>query len=70
MKILKKKAGQERRQAIDFKEAGGCSSAIIQGAALQKMVCAWRVLGVTGFLEKANSYFHPSQTGPVIIPPH
>ena len=39
------KAGEGRRQATDFREAKCCSSAVVQGAAQQKMVqgdwCNW-----------------------------
>ena len=38
-KTDKRKAGEERRQETDFKEAECCSSAVIQGAAWRKMVC-------------------------------
>ena len=37
-KMGKTKAGEVRRQAIDFKEVVCCPSAVIQGAAQQKMV--------------------------------
>ena len=57
----KRKAGAERRQA-DFKEAGCCSSAVVQGLHGEKMVCVRGVPGVTGTLGKANSYFDPIQT--------
>ena len=33
----KRKAGEERKQATDFKEAVCCPSAIVQGVAHQKM---------------------------------
>ena len=35
-KMGKRKAGKERRQATDFKEAVCCSSAVVQGVAQQK----------------------------------
>ena len=35
-KTGKRKAGEERKQAIGFKEAVCCPSAIVQGAAQQK----------------------------------
>ena len=41
----KRKAGEEKRQATDFKEAAWCSSAVVQGVAWQKNSlgkrCAW-----------------------------
>ena len=36
MKKGKKKAGEERRQATDFKEAACCPSAVVQGTARRK----------------------------------
>ena len=38
-------------------------SAVVQGAARQKIVCVREVSGVTGTLGKANSHFDPTQTG-------
>ena len=35
-KTGKRKAGEERRQATDFKEAVYCPSVVLQGAAQQK----------------------------------
>ena len=35
-KTGKRKAGEERRQATDFKEAGRCPSAVVQRAARRK----------------------------------
>ena len=61
-KTVKRKAGVKRRQA-DFKEAACYPSAVVQGAARQKMVCVRGVPGVTGTLGKANSHFDPAQTG-------
>ena len=67
-KTLKRKAGVKRRQA-NFKEAACYPSAVVQGAARQKMVCVRGVHGVTGTLGKANSYFGPIQTGLGTAPP-
>ena len=67
-KTGKRKTGEERRQ-IDFKEAACYPSAVVQGAARQKMVCVRGVPGVTGTLGKANSYFNPIQTGLGTAPP-
>ena len=61
-KTVKRKAGEERRQA-DFKEAACYPSAVVQGAARQKMVCVRGVPGVTGTLGKTNNHFDPTQTG-------
>ena len=47
-KTVKRKAGEEKRQTTDFKEATCCPSAVVQGAAREKMFCARRVPGVTG----------------------
>ena len=46
-KTGKRKAGVKRRQA-NFKEAACYPSAVVQGAARQKMVCVREVPGVTG----------------------
>ena len=46
-KTGKRKAGVKRRQA-NFKEAACYPSAVVQGAARQKMVCVRGVPGVTG----------------------
>ena len=62
-KTSKGKAGEERRQATDFKEAACCLSAFVQGAALRKTVCVRRMPGVTGTLGKANSHFDPTKLG-------
>ena len=35
-KTIKRKAGEERRQSTDFKEAAYCPSAVVQAAAWQK----------------------------------
>ena len=60
----KRKAGEERRQATDFKVAVCCPSAIVQGGQHgERMVCVTVVLGVTWTLGKANSHFDPHQTG-------
>ena len=61
-KTGKREGGVEKRQA-NFKEAACYPSAVVQGAALEKMVCVRGVPGVTGALGKANSYFDPTQTG-------
>ena len=68
-KTVKRKAGVKRRQA-DFEEAACYPSAVVQGAARQKMLCLRGVPGVTtGTLGKANSHFDPTQTGSGIAPP-
>ena len=61
-KTGKRKAGEERRQETNFKEAACCPSAVVQGQHDEKMVCVGRVPGVTGTLGKANSHFDPTQT--------
>ena len=48
----KTKAGEERKQATDYKEIDCCPSADLQRAARRKMVCMRRVLGMTGTLGK------------------
>ena len=58
-----KKAGEERTQATDFREAVCCPSTVVQGTARQKNGLRG-VPGVTGTLGKANSNFDPAQTGP------
>ena len=47
-KTGKRKAGEERRQETDFKEAACCLSAVVQGTYGEKMVCVGGVPGVTG----------------------
>ena len=37
MKTGKRKAGKDRKQATDFKEAVCCPTAVVQGAAQQKI---------------------------------
>ena len=49
--------------------AACCTSAVVQRAARQKMVCARGVPGVTGTLGKANSHFDPTQTEWGTAPP-
>ena len=61
-KTGKRREGEQRRQA-DCKEAACYPSAVVQGAARQKMVCVRGVPGVTGTLRKTNSDFNPTQTG-------
>ena len=63
MKTGKRKAGKERRQATNFKEAPCCPSAVVQGAARQKMISVKGVPRITGTLGKANSHFDQTQTG-------
>ena len=62
-KTAKRKAGEKRRQATDFKEAVCCPSAVVQGKNGEKMICVTGVPGVTGTLGKANGHFDPTQTG-------
>ena len=70
MKTAKRKAGEKRRQATDFKKAACCSSAVVQGKNGKKMICVTGVLGATGTLGKANGHFDPTQTGSGTAPPH
>ena len=64
----KRKAGEERKQA-DFKETARYLSAVVQGAARQKMICVRGVPGVTGTFGKTNSNFNPTQTELGTAPP-
>ena len=61
-KTGKRKAGEERRQA-DFKEAGCYPSAVIQGAARQKMVCMRGVPGVAGLSGKPTAILTQPKRG-------
>ena len=61
-KTGKSKAGEERKQSTDFREAACCPYAVLQRAARQKTVCMREVPGVTGTIEKANSHFYPTQS--------
>ena len=47
-KTGKRKAGEERRQETDFKEAACCPFAAVQGQHGEKIVCVGGVPGVTG----------------------
>ena len=69
-KMSKRKTGERRRHVTDFNEAVCCPSAVIQGAAQQKMVCARGVPRVTGSLGKANSHFDVTQMGSGTAPHH
>ena len=51
------------RRRADFKEAACYSSAVVQGAARQKMAYVKGAPGVTGTLGKTNSHFNLIQTG-------
>ena len=62
-KTGKEKVGEEQRLATDFEEAACCPSAVVQGAERQKIGLCEGVPGVTETLGKANSHFHPTQTG-------
>ena len=62
-KTAKRKAGEMRRQATDFKEVACCSLAVVQGKNGEKMVCVMGVPGVTGTLGKPKGHFDPTQTG-------
>ena len=53
----KRKSGEARRQATDFKETACYPSAVVQRAARPKIVCAREVPGATGIFRKANSHF-------------
>ena len=66
MKAGKRREEENRRLVTDFKEAVCCPSAVVQGAAQQKMKGS---AGVTGILEKSNSHFDPAQTGSGTAPP-
>ena len=58
-KTGKRKAGEERRQATNFKEAVCCPSVVVQRVSTEKK---WKgVPWVTGVFEKANSHFEPTQ---------
>ena len=65
----KREAGEERKQATDFKEAACCSSAVVQAAARRKNVCVSGAPGVTGTLGKTNSHFGPTHTESGTAPP-
>ena len=65
-KMSKREAGEERRQATDFKEC----MLPFRGQHSKKMVCVRKLLGVTVILGKANSHFDSTQTGLGIAPPH
>ena len=62
-KTGKRKAGEERRQKTDFKEAACCPSAVVQGQHGEKRVCVGGVPRETGTLGKANSHFDPTKQG-------
>ena len=62
-KTVKRKAGEERRQETDFKEAACYPSAVVRGLHGEKMVCVRGVPGVTGTLGKANSHFDQPKRG-------
>ena len=62
-KTGKRKAGEKRRLATDFKEASCCPSAVVQGAARQKNGLCEGSAGITGTLGKANSHFDSTQRG-------
>ena len=68
-KTVKRKARKKRRQATNFKEAGCCPSAVVQGKNGEKMICVIGVPGVTGTLGKANGHFDPTQTRSGTAPP-
>ena len=57
-----RKAGKERRQKTDSKEAACSPSAVVQGHHGEKMVCLGGVHRVTGTLGKVNNHFDPIQT--------
>ena len=61
--MRRRRREREKRQAIDFKEAVCCPSAVIQEQLSEKMVCARGMPGVTGTLEKASSHFNPNPNG-------
>ena len=54
-KTGKRNAGEERKQSIDFRKAACCSSAVVQRAARQKMVCMRGLPGVTGTLGRPTA---------------
>ena len=53
---------REKELGADFKEAGCCPSAIVQGAARRKNGLCEGVPGVTATFGKASSHFDPTQT--------
>ena len=52
----KGKAGKERKQTVDFKEAACCPSAVDQRQRKEKMTCVREVPGVTGTLGRPYHY--------------
>ena len=60
-KMDKRKAGEERGQETDFREAACCPFAVVQGHHGEKMVCVRGMPGVTGTLGKANIHFDPTK---------
>ena len=56
MRKGKREAGGERRQAIDFKKAACCSSAVVEGQLGDNMVCARGVV-------RSTAIFDPTQPG-------
>ena len=69
-KTDQRRAAEKKRQAIDFKEAACCPSAVIEGAARRKNGLCEGSAGVTGTLGKANSHFDSTQTVSGTAPPH
>ena len=67
-KTFKRKAGEERRQATDFKEAARCPSVVFRGQHGEGSFTRG-VLGVLETLAKANSHFDPTPTGSVTASP-
>ena len=63
----KREAGEERRQATDFKEAVLLRS--FRGQHGETLVCARGVPAVTGIFGKANSHFDSTQMGSETAPP-
>ena len=69
-KTGKRKAGEERKQVTDFKEAVCSPSAIVQGAARRKNgLCKGNSRG-NWTLGKTNSHFDSTKTRLGITPPH
>ena len=59
----KRKAGEERRQATDFKEAACCSSAVVQGAARRENgLCEGSARG-NWDLREGQQPFRPNPNG-------
>ena len=65
----KREAGEERKQANDFKKDVCCPFAVVQGQHGKKMVCKRRVLGVTENLREDQRPFRSNPNGSGTAPP-